>query len=71
MDVRAIALRLETQARKLRDYAVEMHEDGHKPITVNIGGKECSLNVLSMLDLIDDATLMESDAAKLRQLYKP
>lgn len=62
------ARRLEDQAKVLRSMAAGIQTSGH-PIEVVMSGKPCPLNQLTSLDLIDDASALEADAAKLRSLY--
>ncbi|SMP58485.1 hypothetical protein SAMN06296065_102481 [Novosphingobium panipatense] len=71
MDARVTALRLESQARRLREHAEAIFLTKVFPtdIETSIGKILCSTSVLTPLDIIDDATAFEADARKLRALY--
>lgn len=71
MDTRVVALRLETQARNLREIAANLCLNGTFPTAcqTSIGNFLCSTSVLSYEGIIDDACDLEADARKLRSLF--
>ena len=71
MDPIVTARALENQGKRLRKMAATMLETKVFPTAVetSIGKILCSVSVLDHLDVIDFATDLEADAAKLRRLY--
>ena len=60
---------LDALARSLRASAEAWCASGEPP-HLSIDGIDRPLKALSYIDLIDDASALEADAAKLRTLYK-